>query len=44
MVSQLIAKPGLVRTFMAAPIPEEVGEGGSLTSSGIGALDRYLWE
>ena len=42
MVSQLMVKPGLVRTFMAAPIPEEVGEGGSGTGSGIGALNRYL--
>jgi len=44
MVSQLIVKPGLVRTLIAAHIPEEVGEGGSRTGSGIGALNRYLWE
>jgi len=29
---------------MAAPISEKVGEGGSGTGSGIGALKRYLWE
>jgi len=37
MVVQLMVKPGVVRTFMAAPIPKEVGEGGSRTGLGIGA-------
>jgi len=32
-----MVKPGVVRTFMAASIPEEVGEGGSRTGSRKGA-------
>jgi len=32
-----MVKPGLVIIFMAAPIPEEIGEGGSIIGSRIGA-------
>jgi len=39
-----MVKPGFVKTFMAAPMPEEVGEGGSATGSGINALKQYLCE
>ena len=39
-----MVKQGFVVTFMAAPMPEEVGEGRSGTGSGIGALKRYLCE
>ena len=41
-IAQLKVKPGFVKTLIAALIPEEVGEGGSGTGSGIGALKRYL--
>jgi len=40
----LIEKFASVRTFIPTPIPEEVGDGGSLTSSGTGARNLYLWE
>ena len=39
-----MVKQGFVVTFMAAPMPEEVGEGGSGASLGIDALKRYLCE
>ena len=39
-----MVKSGFVKTFMAAPMREEVGEGESGTGSGIGALKRYLCE
>ena len=33
-----------VRTLIIAPIPEEVGDGGSWIGSGTGALNLYLCE
>jgi len=35
-------KPGVVRTFMAAPIPEGVGEEGSGTGSRMGPRNWYI--
>jgi len=43
-IVQLKVKLGFVKTLIAAPILEEVGEGGSGIGSGIGALKRYLCE
>jgi len=37
-IAKLMVKPSFVKTLIAAPILEEVGEGGSGTSLGIGAL------
>ena len=34
-----MVKLGLVKTYLAAPIPDEVGDGGSGTGSRIGALN-----
>ena len=31
-----------VKTLITTPIPDEVGEGGSMISSGTGALNLYL--
>jgi len=33
-----------IRTLIVAPIPEEVGNGGSSIGSGTGALNLYLCE
>ena len=33
-----------VKTLIAAPIPEEVGDGGSMIGSGTGALNLHLVE
>ena len=43
-IVQSMVKPGFVKTFIAAPIPYEVGDEGSGTALGIGTLNLYLCE
>jgi len=44
MLRQSIEKLRLVRTLMAAPIPDDEGVGVLIISSGIGVRNLYLCE
>ena len=43
-MGQSIEKLIFVKTLMAAPIPDDEGDGGSIMGSGIGARNLCHWE